>query len=238
MHLNLLLPAISGLFGCVSSAAVPEIFMRQMNASSVCSTFGVDFQSGGNYFINSNSNESFTFVSKFEGCNDDLPSLMLVNKDTTDQYDCGQVPTVPNDTPQLATCQILKNQLVSGTYLIIVIGNNGNGEPFSYQREFTIQIGPQQTITQYPTVTSTTTPIVTTTCKSFSPGLILHETNGSQQRPTSTPPPQSPTSSPSPSPPPLTSKLSRRRKQRQPPSRPSSTLSTAGQKPTQSQPSP
>lgn len=174
VYLNLLLAALSGLFSCVSSVAVPaqdnvatEILKRQMNASSVCTTFGVDFQSGGNYFINSNSNESFTLVSKFEGCNDDLASLMLVNKDTTDQYDCGQVPTVPNDTPQLATCQILKNQLVSGTYLIIAIGNNGNGEPFSYQREFTIQVGPQQTITQYPTVTSTTTPIVTTTCTSL-----------------------------------------------------------------------
>lgn len=156
-----LLATFAGLLTGALSAALPAAD----EAGAVCKTYGVDFQDGGRYFINTNSNESFTFVSKFEGCQNDYASLMLVNKDTSDQWDCGQVPTVPDNTPQLATCQVQKNQLVSGEYLIIAIGNNGNGQPFSYQREFHIDAGPQQTVTAYPTKTVTTTPIETTTCK-------------------------------------------------------------------------
>jgi len=41
---------------------------RQDGGDSVCSVFGVDFQGGGSYFINSNSNDNFTLVAEFEGC--------------------------------------------------------------------------------------------------------------------------------------------------------------------------
>lgn len=169
------LAAFVGMSVGVSSAAVlrnqvvwqdaAHIVRRQMDASSVCTTYGVDFEDGGSYFINANSNASFTFVSKFDGCNNDTASLQLVNQDTSDQYDCGEVPTVPNNASQTATCQIRKDQLVPGNYLIIAIGNNGNGQPFALQRQFTIQVGPQMTTTFRRTAAITTTPVVTKTCE-------------------------------------------------------------------------
>jgi hypothetical protein len=154
----------------VLSAAVPAcedvetyIFKRQMSSNSTCTTYGVDYQEGGNYFINTNSNEAFTFLSGFDGCNNATAQLSLVNEDTGDQYDCGSVPTVPNNAPQTATCQVQKSQLTSGTYLIITIGNNGVGNPFADERQFMIEAGPQQIVTEYPTATA---PVVPTNCKS------------------------------------------------------------------------
>lgn len=139
-----------------------SLFKRQ---NSGCNTYGLDFQDGGNYFINTNSNASFTFVSSFVGCQNDTASVMLINQSTGDQYDCGSVPTVPDNAPELATCPVLKDQIASGDFLIIAVGNNGNGTPFAFQREFNISAGPQQTITSYYTPTVTSTPIVITTCK-------------------------------------------------------------------------
>jgi len=132
---------------------------------SGCNTYGLDFQDGGNYFINTNSNASFTFVSSFVGCQNDTASLMLVNQSNGDQYDCGSVPTVPDNAAELATCPVSKDQIASGDYLIIAVGNNGNGTPFAFQREFNITAGAQQTITSYLIPTITSTPIVITTCK-------------------------------------------------------------------------
>ena len=40
-----------------------------------CESFGMDFQSGGTYFQNSNSPSPFTFVSEFEG---ELASCVIV----------------------------------------------------------------------------------------------------------------------------------------------------------------
>lgn len=54
--------AASAFFASGASAEVPA-----GNPDSVCQSFGVDFQDEGSYFINSNSNESFTAVSYFEG---------------------------------------------------------------------------------------------------------------------------------------------------------------------------
>jgi hypothetical protein len=140
----------------------PPITKRQIQG---CNTYGLDFQDGGNYFINTNSNDSFTFVSSFVGCQNDTASVMLINQNTGDQYDCGSVPTVPDNAPEIATCPVLKDQIASGDFLIIAVGNNGNGTPFAYQREFNISAGPQQTTTYYYTPTVTSTPIVITTCK-------------------------------------------------------------------------
>jgi len=140
-----------------------------MNASSVCSTSGVNYLDGGDYFINTNSNQAFTIVSTFSGCNNDTADVSLVNESTGDQYDCGSVLTVPNGVPQTATCLVLKSQFTSGTYLIITVGNNGNGQPFAYQRQITIRAGTQQTITRYSTATTTITPIITVNCKSGRP---------------------------------------------------------------------
>ena len=175
------LPPLLMLAGAAStafSAIVParedslrNIMRRQMNASSVCSTSAVNYQDGGDYFINTNFNQAFLIVSTFQGCNNDTADILLVNESTRDQYDCGQVLTVPDGVPQTAICPILKSQFTSGTYLIITVGNNGNGQPFAYQIQITIRVGTQQTLTRYSTATTTTTtktttPIITVNCKS------------------------------------------------------------------------
>ena len=36
-------------------------------SAQTCESYGIDFQDGGSYFIDSNSNASFTTVSEFSG---------------------------------------------------------------------------------------------------------------------------------------------------------------------------
>ncbi|KAF2264477.1 hypothetical protein CC78DRAFT_533076 [Lojkania enalia] len=130
--------------------------------NSVCFSFGVDFVDEGDYFINSQSNESFTCVSTFQGCNEDVADVLLVDP-SGDEYLCSQIPTTPADTPQLSTCPILKSQMVSGDWMVLVLGNNDDGFPFAWQRDISLDVGPQVTTTYTPTVTYdvTTTPTIT-----------------------------------------------------------------------------
>lgn len=59
MGLSSLLPlAVSSLYAAYASA---------QSTSDVCESYGIDFQSGGSYFINTASNDSFTAVSEFSG---------------------------------------------------------------------------------------------------------------------------------------------------------------------------
>jgi hypothetical protein len=53
----------------------------------------------------------------------------------------------------------------SGEWTILVIGNNGNGNPFAYERDFSLTVGPQETVTITNTVTYTQTslPLVNAT---------------------------------------------------------------------------
>ncbi|KAK5683853.1 hypothetical protein LTS10_003716 [Elasticomyces elasticus] len=120
---------------------------RQQDPDSTCSVFGIDFQGGGSYFINSASNENFTFVSEFEGCNNDTASVLLVNNQSSDEYECSIIPTTPDDVSMLSSCPIMKSQLSSGSWSILTLGNNGNGNPFNYQRDFTLEVGAQQVVT-------------------------------------------------------------------------------------------
>ncbi|KAK6438866.1 hypothetical protein LTR95_004930 [Oleoguttula sp. CCFEE 5521] len=132
-----------------------HIFRRQMNANSTCNAYGIDFQNGGSYFINTLSQANFTCVTQFEGCNNDTASIMLVNDQTSDQYLCSDVPTVPDDVNRMSTCPIMKSQISSGMWSILALGNNANGNPFAWQRDFTLTAAPQQTTTTYGTITQT-----------------------------------------------------------------------------------
>jgi len=55
----------------------------------------------------------------------------------------------------------------SGNWTILVIGNNGNGNPFAYERDFTLTLGPQvtETVTNTVTYTQTSVPVVNATSK-------------------------------------------------------------------------
>ena len=144
----------------VSVAASSEIFVRQDSTSSNCSVYGIDFVEGGSYFIDSNSTADFTTVQQFSGCNDDSASVLLVQQSTEDEWECSSVPTgiffffssftstpeltshlVPSNTPQLSTCPLEKDQMSTGQWTILVIGNNGDGNPFAYERDFNLTVG-------------------------------------------------------------------------------------------------
>ncbi|GME47364.1 hypothetical protein GTA08_BOTSDO09460 [Neofusicoccum parvum] len=130
-----------------------------------CFSYGMDFQGGGEYFQNVNSQDPFTFVQEFEGCQNDNATNVLVDPNG-DQDICTPTPMQPDDADQLSTCPILKSQLWSGAWSILIMSNNGkSGAPIAYQRDFQLDVGPQITTTVTPTITitSTITPIVNVT---------------------------------------------------------------------------
>ncbi|KAK4984633.1 hypothetical protein LTR50_006483 [Elasticomyces elasticus] len=157
---RILLPLAAGVIFASNALALN-------GTNSICLSYGIDFISGGNYFINTNSNESFTSVSQFEGCNAGKANILLVDP-KSDQYECTDVPTTPDDVSQMSTCPLFKNQMYSGDWSILILGNNGDGNPFAYERDFSINAGPQQTTYVTRTVTYTATIIPTTTITSTS----------------------------------------------------------------------
>lgn len=121
----------SRLLSLTAFAALLSLGVTDPN--SVCYSYGVDFVDDQHYFINTLSNESFTCVSTFKGCNEDVADVLLVDPNG-DEYLCSQIPTTPADTPELSTCPIKKSQMVSGDWMILVLGNNDDGNPFAWQR--------------------------------------------------------------------------------------------------------
>ncbi|KAF1991808.1 hypothetical protein K402DRAFT_416340 [Aulographum hederae CBS 113979] len=150
-----------------------------------CVSYGMDFQDGGEYFQNSLSNSSFSFVSQFQGCSNDVALNLFVDPNG-EQMQCSDTNLQPDDTNQLATCPMLKNELWTGDWSVVIISNNGDARPIAYQRDFSLDVAAQETTTFTPTVTigpisetvvqnvttsttfttDTTLPVVTTTVKS------------------------------------------------------------------------
>ena len=169
-------------------------------SAQTCISFGIDFVDGGSYFQNSLSTDDFTFVSEYEGCNSDNASNILVAP-TGDEWLCSSTPLQPADTPELSTCPIEKAQLFSGAWSILTISNNGDGDPIAYERDFSLVVGPQQTVTITPTVTvsATYTPVVNSTSTSVvvttsvltpstitSPATVIHKTTTVTPKPSTT----------------------------------------------------
>ena len=140
---------------------------RQMNPDSTCQVFGLAFQNGGAFFLSNTSTQTFTAIYQFQGCNNDTANVILVNSDNGDQYDCADIPTVPDNTTYQSVCPVQHRQLVTGNYTLVTIGNNGNGNPFAVQRDFVLNVGQQQTSTVTSVVPRTVTsqPTVTVTGK-------------------------------------------------------------------------
>ena len=120
-----------------------------------CQSYGIDFLSGGSYFQNSESTDPFTALQEFESCTNDTSNNIFVDPNG-DQYECTMSQLQPDDTPQLVTCPLNKNELFDGEWSILVLSNNGGCEPIAYQREFYLSVGPQQTTTISPTVVIST----------------------------------------------------------------------------------
>lgn len=60
---------------------------------------------------------------------------------------CSDIPLQPDLVPEMTTCLIEKDQMVSGEYDLTLISNNGDGAPFGNVRSFTITASPQETVT-------------------------------------------------------------------------------------------
>lgn len=132
--------------------------------AQTCLSYGVDFQSNGNYFQNISSTDPFTFASLFEGCDNDVANNILVDPNG-DEIQCSDTPLQPDDTIQLSTCPMDKDQLWTGDWSVLVISNNGDADPIAYERDFYLSVGIPVTTTYTPTmtITSTTTPVVIVT---------------------------------------------------------------------------
>ena len=84
------------------------------------------------------------------GCADDVAAIELVNWDNGDEYECSSIPLLPDGTPETSTCDIEKDQMVSGVWGLILVSNNGDdpdSPPFANQRTFTLDVAPQATAT-------------------------------------------------------------------------------------------
>jgi hypothetical protein len=105
------------------------------NPDSICYSYGVDFVDEGHYFINSQSTEQFSAVSTFKGCNSGEADILLVDPNDI-EYLCDDIATTPDDTKQLSKCPIQKDQMSSGHWLLLILGNNGDypAQPFAWQR--------------------------------------------------------------------------------------------------------
>jgi len=128
---SLLLAVAAGSLSSLVSSQVTD-------PNAICYSYGVDYMDEGNYFINSLSNEDFTTVSYFKGCNGGNADVLLVAPEEAEgetEFLCTQIPTTPDEVNQLSTCPIEKSQMQSGHWLLLVIGNNGQGgQPFAWQR--------------------------------------------------------------------------------------------------------
>lgn len=138
--------------------------------TQTCESYGDDFQNGGSYFQNSLSSDPFTALQEFDGCQNDTANNVLVDPNG-DQSQCSNTPLLPDDTPQLITCSSNpKNSLTSGDWSLLIISNNGDGDPIAYERDFSLSVGPQQTstVTTTATITNQITPVVNITQTSTS----------------------------------------------------------------------
>lgn len=125
------------------------------HVASACTSYGIDFKGNGHYFINKNSNESFTAVSEFYDCTG-TANVILIAPDG-DSFYCSDVPTTPDYTDAVTTCPIQKNQMYSGDWTLVLLDNNGNNTSFSAKRVIHLDVGEQVTSTVIPTITLSVT---------------------------------------------------------------------------------
>jgi hypothetical protein len=65
------------------------------DSTAICYSYGVDFVDEGHYFINQQLTEKFAAVSYFQGCNQDIADVLLVEPEgvNSQEYLCDQIPT-------------------------------------------------------------------------------------------------------------------------------------------------
>ena len=118
----------------------------QADSYQDCESYGVDFQDQGSYFQNISSTDAFTFVQIFEGCQSAQANNILVDPNG-DEHQCSDTSMQPDDTNELSTCSIDKDQMWSGDWSIVIISNNGDAAPIAYERDFYLSVGVPSTQT-------------------------------------------------------------------------------------------
>ncbi|KAI4716627.1 hypothetical protein E4T48_07167 [Aureobasidium sp. EXF-10727] len=146
-------------------------------ASATCQVYGIDIQSGGTYFENSQLTTPFSLVQEFSGCDNDTANNILVDPNG-DQFQCSDTPLTPDYTPETVTCTDWpQDKLYTGDWSLVVISNNGDASPIAYQRDFSLTVGTPTTITYTPTVSATdletsVSSIISTTTKTVTTTLV------------------------------------------------------------------
>ncbi|KJR84532.1 uncharacterized protein SPSK_09258 [Sporothrix schenckii 1099-18] len=137
-------------------AVAATLLSLTTGALADCSSYGVDYANGGAYYIDGSSNQYFSFITIFQGCSKESISPILVDTDNN-QYACSAISTTPAGTQQTSTCGIPFSAMKSGTWKIIV-----SGDQIAVQRTITLTVGVPQTSTVIATPTIvlgiTTTP--------------------------------------------------------------------------------
>ncbi|TKA49835.1 hypothetical protein B0A49_11820, partial [Cryomyces minteri] len=101
---------MSPLSSVTGAAALLFAVFGSQAWAQTCYSYGMDYQNGGSYFINSLSTDTWTFVSQFEGCQTDVANNILVDPNG-DELQCTNTNLTPNDVDQMSTCPINKNAL-------------------------------------------------------------------------------------------------------------------------------
>jgi hypothetical protein len=137
------------------------IGLALFQVASACESYGIDFKNNKSYFININSNESFTAVSEFYDCAEPARVILITPKN--ESIFCSDVATSPDYTDETSTCPILKNQMYTGDWTLVLLDNNGNGSSFNANRHLHLSVGAQVTSVVIPTITVSVTQTPTST---------------------------------------------------------------------------
>lgn len=122
-------------------AVAATVLSLSQGALADCSSYGVDYANGGAYYIDGSSNQYFSFITIFQSCTQESISPILVDPDNN-QYACSAVSTLPAGAQQTSTCGIPFSAMKSGTWKIIVAGDQ-----IAVQRTITLTVGIPQTST-------------------------------------------------------------------------------------------
>ncbi|KAK3383933.1 hypothetical protein B0T24DRAFT_662358 [Lasiosphaeria ovina] len=110
-----------------------------LRTHAACTSYGVDYSNGGTYNIDGSSNQYFSFVTVFQGCNQESINPVLVGPDQN-EYACSAIRTQPAGTQVTSTCGIPYSAMQSGTWRIIV-----SGDQIATQRTVKLVVGLPQT---------------------------------------------------------------------------------------------
>ncbi|TLS29343.1 hypothetical protein PpBr36_01551 [Pyricularia pennisetigena] len=115
-----------------------------------CTSQGIDYSNGGSYYIDSSSNDYFSFVSEFQGCYRESISPVLVDPDNN-QYACSAIEIGNSGAKVTSLCYIPFSAMRTGPWKLVLVGRQ-----ISTERIINLKVGPLATTT----VTATPTIIV------------------------------------------------------------------------------